>query len=203
MLRQGSSLRPPHDRVEVSVEIVVRGAGASGPEESGDDEKGEPKRVDVDTGRGDVPRCGDKQEKRVDPEFHQLDIVCEGHGERSSRANRPAFLTLCRRAVLTRGLRLFPKSRTTVPVEIRPNRTIRAAWIPRLAQRASVGDDREVPCLAFLRRSPVLERRPNRFVILAAGEVPSAREAGAGRVGGGGRVVAGPREGGVGGRRGR
>src|SRR5207247_5486156 len=26
MLRQGSSLRPPHDRVEVSVEIVVRGA---------------------------------------------------------------------------------------------------------------------------------------------------------------------------------
>src|SRR6266567_3766092 len=36
MLRQGSSLRPPHDRVEVSVEIVVRGAGASGPEESGE-----------------------------------------------------------------------------------------------------------------------------------------------------------------------
>src|SRR6266480_1080839 len=143
MLRQGSSLRPPHDRVEVSVEIVVRGAGASGPEESGEDQKGEPKRVDVDTGRGDIPRGGDKQEKRVAPEFHQLDIVCEGHGERSSRANRPAFLTLCRRAVLTRGRRLFPKSRTTVPVAIRPNRTIRATWIPRLAQRASVRGHRE------------------------------------------------------------
>src|SRR5438034_1105856 len=103
MLRQGTSLRPPHDRIKVSVEIVVRGAGAGGPEESGDDQKGEPTHVHVDTGRGDVPRGGDKQEKRVDPEFHQLDIVCEGHGERSSRANRPAFLTLCRRAVLTRG----------------------------------------------------------------------------------------------------
>src|SRR3989454_4406499 len=172
MLRQRSSLRPPHDRVEVSVEIVVRGAGASGPEETGDDQKGEPNHVDVDTRRGDVPRGGDKQEKRVDPEFHQLDIVCEGHGECSLRANRPAFLTLCRRAVLTRGRRLFPKSRATVPVAIRPNRTIRAAWIPRLAQRASVGDDREVPCLAFLRRSPVLERPPDRLVILAAAGAP-------------------------------
>src|SRR6266566_818508 len=199
MLRQGSSLRPPHDGVEVSVEIVVRGAGASGPEESGNNQKGEPKRVYVDTGRGDVPRRGDKQEKRVDPEFHQLDIVCEGHGERSSRANRPAFLTLCRRAVLTRGRRLFPKSRTTVPVAIRPNRTIRATWIPRLAQRASVRDDREVPCLAFLRRSPVLERPPNRFVILAAGELPSARDAGDVRVDGEGRMSAGHREDDVGG----
>src|SRR5436190_516124 len=190
MLRQGSSLRPPHDRIKVSVEIVVRGAGAGGPEESGDDQKGEPTHVDVDTGRGDVPRGGDKQEKRVDPEFHQLDIVCEGHGERSSRANRPAFLTLCRRAVLTWGRRLFPKSRATVPIAIRPNRTILAAWVPRLAQRASVGDDREVPSLAFARWSPVLERAPNRLVILAAGELPSARDAGDVRVDGERRTTA-------------
>src|SRR2546421_6152760 len=202
MLRQGSSLRPPHDRVEVSVEIVVRGAGASGPEESGNDQKGEPKHVYADTGRGDVPRGGDKQEKRVDPEFHQLDIVCEGHGERSSRANRPAFLTLCRRAVLTGSRRLFPKSRTTVPVAIRPNRTIRAAWIPRLAQRASVCDDRKVPCFAFLRRSPVLERPPNRLVILAAGEVPPPPHAGGVRVDGGRRVSPRHRRGDRGGRRG-
>src|SRR5438445_4808227 len=190
MLRQGSSLRPPHDGVEVSVEIVVRGAGASGPEESGNNQKGEPKRVYVDTGRGDVPRRGDKQEKRVDPEFHQLDIVCEGHGERSARANRPAFLTLCRRAVLTWGRRLFPKSRATVPIAIRPNRAIRAARIPRLAQRASVGDDREVGCLACARRSPLLECAPNRLVILAAGELASARNAGDVRVDGERRTTA-------------
>src|SRR5207247_11471726 len=61
---------------------------------------------------------------------------------------------------------------------IRLNRTILAAWIPRLTQRASVGDDREVPCLAFPRRSPLLECAPNRLVILAAGELPSARDAG-------------------------
>src|SRR5437016_2106029 len=194
MLRQGSSLRPPHDRVEVSVEIVVRGAGASGPEESGNNQKGEPKHVYVDTGRGDVPRGGDKQEKCDDPEFHQLDIVCAGHGERSSRANRPAFLTLCRRALLTRGRRLFPKPGATVPVAIRPNRTIRAAWIPRLAQRASVGDDREVPCLAFLRRSPLLERPPDQLVILAAGEFPSARDAGDVRVDGARQMSASHRE---------
>src|SRR2546430_5309232 len=90
MLRQGSSLRPPHDRVEVSVEIVVRGAGASGPEESGNDQEGEPQHVYVDTGGGDVPRGGDKQEKRGDPEFHQLDIVCEGHGESPLSATLPA-----------------------------------------------------------------------------------------------------------------
>src|SRR5205807_4140632 len=163
---------------------------AGGPEEAGDDQKGEPTHVDVDTGRGDVPRGGDKQEKRVDPEFHQLDIICEGHGERSSRANRPAFLTLCRRAVLTCGRRLFPKSGATVPIAVRPNRTILAAWIPRLAQRASVGDDREVPCLAFPRGSPVLERPPDRLVILAAGELPSARNAGDVRVDGERRTTA-------------
>src|SRR5467141_2522446 len=100
MLGQRPSLRPPHQQVEVAVEIMVRCAGTRGPQESSKDQEGEPKHVHLDAGRCHVPRGCDKEQKRVDSEFHQLDIVDEGHGERSSRANRPAFLTLCRRTVL-------------------------------------------------------------------------------------------------------
>ena len=57
-----------------------------------------------------------------------------------------------------------------------------------------MGDDREMPRLPFFRRGPSFEGSPNRFVVLAAGETPSAGDAGDVRIDGERRMSPAHRE---------
>ena len=89
-----------------------------------------------------------------------------------SRANLTALLILCRRAPRNPARPMFSSPLALVPIAIASHGALVTSGIAGLAERAAVGDDREVPGFPFLRWRPPLQRRSEGLVIRSTNEVP-------------------------------